>query len=517
MELSGRSRLCAFAFFCHVGILVSTESFTLKGSDSPVIAVVGTDVILPCQLSPSTSATQMEVRWHSSEIPGLAHHYVNGDDASQKQNPHYQGRTMMFKEELPKGNVSLLLKKVQVADGGRYVCFVGSKLNYMEDFVDLKVGAVGTGPTISVHHSQDQAVTLTCSSEGWYPEPPVLWTDRHGQRKNSTTSPIKDAQGLYNIQSHLYVKENKNQVLVCQIHSNFWEQTRESELQLSDDLFPNDHHPYRVTIAILCLLLGILIVVIGFVFKAERESKGKLHIAKELSKARNVAVQIKLDPSTAHPNLHITSDFLNVKHTDKKQEVADTPERFDEWACVLGSEILKAEKEYYWEVYVGSKTDWDIGVTDGKTNRKGWQDLNPENRYWGIRFFNNTDYIAFEDVAVKLRLSNRPKVVGIHLDGKARKLGFYDVSEMSHIYTFSMKSSLDVYPYFSPGLNKNGKNKDPLTLLSPSPGFCDLMFSASIPSPPTSSLEHLEDTNEKDVAVELSPLYSNGTTVERHS
>nr|XP_042715684.1 butyrophilin subfamily 1 member A1-like isoform X4 [Chrysemys picta bellii] len=274
MELSARSGLWAFAFFCHVGILVSSESFTLKGSDSPVIATVGTDVILPCQLSARTDAKQMEVRWHSSEIPGLTHHYVNGQDAPQKQNSHYRGRTELFKEELPNGNVSLLLKKVQVADGGSYVCFVGNKLNYLEGLVELKVGAVGTGPTISVHRSQDQAVTLTCSSEGWYPEPAILWTDRHGQRQNSTMSSVKDVQGLHNIHSHMDVKDNKNQVLVCQLQSNFWDQTRQSALQLSSDLFPYDKHPYVVTTVILCLSLVILGVVTGFIFKTERESKG---------------------------------------------------------------------------------------------------------------------------------------------------------------------------------------------------------------------------------------------------
>ncbi|XP_030404103.1 butyrophilin subfamily 1 member A1-like [Gopherus evgoodei] len=513
MELSARSELWAFAFFCHVGILVSSESFTLKGSDSPVIATVGTDVILPCQLSPRTSAKQMEVRWHSSEIPGLTHHYVNGQNAPQKQNPHYRGRTELFKEELPNGNVSLLLKRVQVADGGSYVCFIGNKLNYLEGLVELKVGAVGTGPTISVHRSQDQAVTLTCSSEGWYPEPAILWTDIHGQRQNSTVSSVKDVQGLHNIQSHVDVKDNKNQVLMCQLQSNFWDQTRQSALQLSSDLFPYDKHPYVVTTVIFCLLFLNLGVVTGFIFKRERESKGKLQVAKELLMAKNSAVQIRLDPKTAHPNLHISSDFLHVNHTDQKQEVTDTPERFDGWACVLGSETLRAEKEYYWEVHVGNKTDWDLGVTNGKANRKGWQDLKPENGYWGIRFFNNTDYIAFVESPVKVRLGKQPEVVGVHLDGKAQRLNFYDVSEMSHIYTFRLKSSLDVYPYFCPGLNKNGKNKDPLKLRFLSAGYCHLMSSNSIPSSPTSRLELLGSTNGKTVATEHSCLNNSDVTV----
>ncbi|XP_037739720.1 butyrophilin subfamily 1 member A1 isoform X1 [Chelonia mydas] len=506
MELSASSGLWAFAFFCHIGILVSSESFTLKGSDSPVIATVGTDVILPCQLSPRTNAKQMEVRWHSSEIAGLTHHYVNGHDALQKQNPHYRGRTELFKEELPNGNVSLLLKKVQVADGGSYVCFIGNKLNYLESLVELKVGAVGTGPTISVHRSQDQGVTLTCSSEGWYPEPAIMWADRHGQRQNSTMLSVKDVQGLHNIQSHVDVKDNKSQVLVCRLQSNFWDQTRQSELQLSSDLFPYDKHPYVVTTVILCLSLVIFGVVTGFIFKTERESKGKLQIAKELLKARNSAVQIRADPNTAHPNLHISSDCLHVSHSDQKQEVTDTLERFDGWACVLGSETLRAGKEYYWEVYVGNKTDWDLGVTDGKANRKGWQNLKPENGYWGIRFFNSTDYIAFEDPEVKLKLGKQPKVVGIHLDGKAQRLDFYDVSDMSHIYTFSLKFPLDVYPYFCPGLNKNGKNKDPLNLCFLSHDYSDLMSSTSISSPHISTSELLEGTNGKDVAVEHSNL-----------
>ncbi|KAG6926811.1 butyrophilin subfamily 1 member A1-like [Chelydra serpentina] len=510
MELSARSGLWAFAFFCHVGILVSSESFTLKGSDSPVIATVGTDVILPCQLSPRTNAKEMEVRWHSSETPGLTHHYVNGHDAPQKQNPHYRGRTELFKEELPNGNVSLLLKKVQVADGGSYVCFIVNKLNYLEGLVELKVGAVGTGPTISVHRSQDQAVTLTCSSEGWYPEPAILWADRHGQRQNSTMSSVKDVQGLHNIQSHVAVKD-ESQVLVCQLQSNFWDQTRQSELQLSSDLFPYDKHPYVVTTVILCLSLVILGVVTGFIFKTERESKGKLQIAKELFKARNSAVQIRLDPTTAHPNLHISSNCLHVNYTDQKQEVTDTPERFDGWACVLGSETLRAGKEYYWEVYVGNKTDWDLGVTDGKADRKGWQDLKPENGYWGIRFSNSTNYIAFVDPPVKLRLGKQPKVVGVHLDGKAQRLNFYDVSEMYLIYTFSLKSCPDLYPYFYPGLNKNGKNKDPLCILSH--GYCDPMSSTSIHSSPTSTLDVLGGTNGKDVTAEHSSLNNNDATL----
>ncbi|XP_074867176.1 butyrophilin subfamily 1 member A1-like isoform X2 [Carettochelys insculpta] len=472
------------------------------------MATVGTDVVLPCQLSPRTSAKEMEVRWHSSEIPGLAHHYVNGGDSTQKQNPHYLGRTELFKEELLNGNISLLLRKAQVADGGIYVCFIGNTLNYMEGFVELKVGAVGTGPTISVHHFQDQAVTLTCSSEGWYPEPVILWTNRHGQRQNSTISSLKDDQDLHNIQSHLYVKDNKNQVLVCQIQSSFRNQTRQSELQLSSDLFPSNNRTNVVTPVILCLLLIILGVVTGIILKSERKSRGKLQIAKELLKARNSAVQIRLDLNTAHPNLHISSDHLLIKHTDLKREVTDIPERFDAWACVLGSEILRAEKEYYWEVYVGDKSEWDLGITDGKANRKGWQDLKPENGYWGIRFFNDTDYIAFEDHPVKLRLGKQPEVIGIHLDGKAQRLDFYDVLEMSYIYTFSLKSSLDVYPYFCPGLNKNGKNKNPLRLCSLS-GYHDRMSSTSIPSLATSNLEILGDTDGQDVAIQLPSLTNN--------
>ncbi|XP_006125949.1 butyrophilin subfamily 1 member A1-like [Pelodiscus sinensis] len=499
MELSTRSGLWAFAFFCHLALMVSLESLTLKGSDSPVIAKVGIDVVLPCKLSPSTSAKQMEVRWHSSEMPGLAHHYVNGGDSLQKQNPHYRGRTELFQEELPNGNISLLLKKVQVADGGNYVCFVGNRLNYMESSVELKVGAVGTGPTISVRHSQDQTVTLTCNSEGWYPEPEILWTDRHGQRQNSTMSSLKDDQDLYNIQSHLYVKNNKDQILVCQLQSNFWDQTRQSELQLSSDLFPYDKQSYLANIVILCVLLVMLIAVTGFIFKTERKSKGKLHVAKELSKFRNAAVQIRLDCDTAHPNLHISLDCLCVNHTDEKHDVQDIPERFDGWASVLGSEILRAGKEYYWEVYVGDKTDWDLGITDGKANRKGWQDLMPENGYWGIRYFNNANCIAFENPPVNLRLGSQPKVIGVHLNGKAQRLDFYDVLEMSLIYTYSLKYSLDVYPFFCPGLNKNGKNKAPLRLCSLFHGYCEQMSSTSIALHPKASLELVGGTNGKDV------------------
>ncbi|KAL7859085.1 hypothetical protein SRHO_G00142320 [Serrasalmus rhombeus] len=47
---------------------------------------------------------------------------------------------------------------------------------------------------------------------------------------------------------------------------------------------------------------------------------------------------VTLDPNTAHPVLHLSDDLTAVENTNQRSSLPDNPERFDEYACVLGSE-----------------------------------------------------------------------------------------------------------------------------------------------------------------------------------
>ncbi|XP_041068470.1 zinc-binding protein A33-like isoform X3 [Carcharodon carcharias] len=100
---------------------------------------------------------------------------------------------------------------------------------------------------------------------------------------------------------------------------------------------------------------------------------------KKMLTAINTA-PVTFDPNTAHPNLLLSEDLRNVRYTGKRKQLPDNPERFDYCACVLGSEGFTSGK-HSWEVEVGIKADWDVGVAMESINRKGKiSNLNPVQR-----------------------------------------------------------------------------------------------------------------------------------------
>ncbi|XP_029111862.1 zinc-binding protein A33-like [Scleropages formosus] len=171
----------------------------------------------------------------------------------------------------------------------------------------------------------------------------------------------------------------------------------------------------------------------------------------ELLKAQRYAVDVTLDPDTAHPQLVLSEDRKRVRHENTKQELPDNPERFKRRIGVLGKERFSSGR-HYWEVEVGDKTDWDLGVARESINRKGKPTLSPNNGYWTICLRNGNEYKANAESSVSLPLSVKPQKVGVYVDYEEGQVSFYSVEEMSHIYIFTgYKFTEKLYPFFWPG------------------------------------------------------------------
>uniref|UniRef100_A0A8C8RK06 E3 ubiquitin-protein ligase TRIM39-like n=1 Tax=Pelusios castaneus TaxID=367368 RepID=A0A8C8RK06_9SAUR len=173
-------------------------------------------------------------------------------------------------------------------------------------------------------------------------------------------------------------------------------------------------------------------------------------------------VDVTLDPDTAHPELVLSEDRKRVRHGDKRQDLPDTPARFDPCPCVLGAEQFTGGRRY-WEVEVGHKTEWSLGVCRESVSKKGTVTLTPGNGYWAV-WLRTGEYKARTSPSAPLPVRVRPSRVGIFLDYEAGEVSFYNVTDGSHLFTFTDTFSGTLRPYFYPGLNAGGTNAAPLII-----------------------------------------------------
>ncbi|KAM4663308.1 zinc-binding protein A33-like [Discoglossus pictus] len=170
-----------------------------------------------------------------------------------------------------------------------------------------------------------------------------------------------------------------------------------------------------------------------------------------MAEMQKYAVRLTLDPDTAHCNLQISEDLLSVVHTDEQRDVPSLEKRFNSWCAVLASQEFSVGKAY-WEVFVGYKSNWDIGVTYNNSNRSGWVSLGPGDGYWGIRLLDSKNFMAMMSPTISLK-TPFPRKVGVFLDYEGNRLSFYNIERKTCIYTCEAQFENALQPYFTPGLN----------------------------------------------------------------
>ncbi|XP_059570926.1 zinc finger protein RFP [Alligator mississippiensis] len=179
-------------------------------------------------------------------------------------------------------------------------------------------------------------------------------------------------------------------------------------------------------------------------------------------RARGHAVDVTLDPDTAHPELILSEDRKSVRHGNNRQILPNNPERFNSSRCVLGSKRFTGGR-HYWEVEVGDKTRWTLGVCRESVCRKGAVSLLPEAGYW-TAWLRDGKYTALTFPTTPLHVRVRPRRVGVFLDYEGGKISFYNVTGRSHLFTVTQFFTGTLRPYFGPGLQERGTNAGPLII-----------------------------------------------------
>nr|XP_012807220.2 butyrophilin subfamily 1 member A1 [Jaculus jaculus] len=438
---------------------MDSARFDVIGPQEPVVALVGADAELPCRLSPNVSAERMELRWFRRTRSPAVLLYRDGREREAEQAAEYRGRATLVTHGLRAGRAALRIRGVRASDDGEYRCFFRDGDSYEEAVVHLKAAALGSDPHISMGVQESGQVQLECTSSGWYPEPRVQWRTPKGEDFPSTSeSSNPDEEGLFTVAASLVFRDNSVENMSCSIQNILLGQEKEVEISIPAPFLPRLMTPWMVAVAIFLVVFGLL--TIGSVFltwrlykersrmrKSEFGSKEKLLEELNCKKATLHAVDVTLDQDTAHPHLFVYEDSKSVRLEDSRQTLPDRPERFDSWPCVLGRETFTSGR-HYWEVEVGDRTDWAVGVCRESVVKKGFDPMTPENGFWAVELYGD-GYWALTTLRTPLSLLGTPRRVGIFLDYDAGDISFYNMADGFPIYTFPRLSfSGPLRPFF---------------------------------------------------------------------
>uniref|UniRef100_UPI00398E90A5 butyrophilin subfamily 1 member A1-like isoform X1 n=1 Tax=Pristiophorus japonicus TaxID=55135 RepID=UPI00398E90A5 len=464
-----------------------------------VIATVGGDILLDCQLIPSERLEDMEVRWFRTEWSNPIHLYRKGQDQPDAQVKEYAGRTELFHDQFVNGNVSLLLKGVTVRDDGNYRCFVVSKALDAEGSVTLKVGNVGLEPVIKMAEYTGSGVKLVCASDDWFPEPTIEWLNGNGEKLQGVLDkPIVDSIGLLTVASSLQVSDDSENRYTCTIINALLDKRQEANLQIAGVFFPSVSG-WLVAFWLMFLVALVSVGVVLFFYWKQREQDKKVRVLKSRptiheyealnaklekeqaladqdkktllqqmemkeqaaklayeqllhtiawDKMLRCAVSVSLDPDTANGNVDVSADRTTVRDSGGWKNVAENNKRFDRYPFVFATKGFDSGK-HYWEVDVSLSSNWDLGVANQTVDRKGRITLAGENGYWTVgRSWEK--YEARDKAQTAITVGQNPTKVGIFLNYDDGFVSFHNVDTKVSLHTFNVRFTETIFPLFCP-------------------------------------------------------------------
>ncbi|XP_037632638.1 zinc-binding protein A33-like isoform X2 [Sebastes umbrosus] len=180
-------------------------------------------------------------------------------------------------------------------------------------------------------------------------------------------------------------------------------------------------------------------------FRVWEKMKDKVHFS-----------PVILDPNTAASRLYLSDDLTSVRCGDTNQQLPDNPERFTNYANVLGSEGFSSGK-HSWEVEVGDHPNWLVGLAKESAERKGEIYATPKYGIWCL-FHHCGKYtdVVGKTVGVKKSLQR----IRVQLDYDRGEVSFYDPEDMTNISTHRDTFTEKLFPWFNIGSAGDAKTVD---------------------------------------------------------
>uniref|UniRef100_A0A8C1SE65 Ig-like domain-containing protein n=1 Tax=Cyprinus carpio TaxID=7962 RepID=A0A8C1SE65_CYPCA len=160
-----------FRVLISAAALLISEGLLVQGPAQPLVAQLGGSIILPCSVETPLPVEELEVEWKRTDEEALVHLFQDGQDRPEAQYQSYKDRAHFFSEQIFKGNFSILLENITVADTGLYRCVVYSYQDVGEISVTIqhveRVVVTGKDQIILARVGED--VVLNCMVDSHIP------------------------------------------------------------------------------------------------------------------------------------------------------------------------------------------------------------------------------------------------------------------------------------------------------------------------------------------------------------
>ncbi|XP_062918030.1 natural cytotoxicity triggering receptor 3 ligand 1-like [Mobula hypostoma] len=264
-----------------VSLISASGAFNLEIFPSPLTVFVNEDVSLKCKVTDFAGAEidldKLGVKWTRNKETAVFS-YETGNQVQNRPGAY------ISEPDLKRGNASLRLPKVQIADEGRYTCTVFIVPESAEQTSIMKVLA---RPNISISsHSitilNGSEGSLTCNVNGFYPQQlEISWVKmtKLGSEVVSsdcyTNQVVANSDNTFSVHSQLKIQptfNNNGDKYRCVVrHLTFPDYfTIESTLTVPE---PRNH--YVIVASIICILAVVSASFIRYVVKLRGDSSVK--------------------------------------------------------------------------------------------------------------------------------------------------------------------------------------------------------------------------------------------------
>ncbi|XP_026066583.1 uncharacterized protein LOC113048870 isoform X2 [Carassius auratus] len=121
-------------------LMIVADGFIVRGPSGPLVALLGSSVVLPCYVDELLVMEVLKVEWKRTDSETLVHLFWFGKSRPEFQEQDYHDRAHFFTDQIQHGNFSLRLDNLRTEDEGEYICRVHRWFDSGETVVQIKLG-----------------------------------------------------------------------------------------------------------------------------------------------------------------------------------------------------------------------------------------------------------------------------------------------------------------------------------------------------------------------------------------